>query len=321
VTSANALRLGTRGSLLALAQSRWVADRIQATSGRTVELVTIRTTGDLVQDRPLAEIGGKGLFTRELDDALLDGRVDLAVHSLKDLPTILPEGLALAAIPEREDPRDALVGPEGSFLSLQTLPRGARVGTGSLRRQALALAHRPDLRMEGIRGNLDTRIGKVDGGEFAAIILAAAGLRRLGWQHRISEALDVSAWPPAPGQGALAILVRDGEEGIAEGWVGSLSHPPTAAAVIAERSLLHELEAGCRLPVAAMGLSFQGGLRLRAMVLSPDGRKLVRGEATGSAADAEGLGRRLASILLGRGAGRILDEVRAAAEAAAEAGG
>ncbi len=313
------LRLGTRGSLLAVTQSGWVADRIRQASGREVELVHIRTTGDVVLDRPLAEIGGQGLFTRELDSALLEERVDLAVHSLKDLPTVFPHGLSLAAVPEREDPRDVLIGPAGTSLTFQGLPPGARVGTGSLRRQALARAHRPDLRVEGIRGNLDTRLGKVDSGEFDAIFLAAAGVRRLGWADRISEAMDPAAWPPAPGQGALALVVRSGDRDATRGWVDALNHPDTAAAVAAERHLLHALEAGCQLPVAALGLPFDGGLRLRAMVAAPDGKRVVRGELGGSMEDPEALGAELARLLLSRGADRILSDVRAAV--AARSGG
>jgi hydroxymethylbilane synthase len=310
VTAMAPLRLGTRGSLLATTQSGWVADRIRTISGREVELVIIRTTGDVVQDRPLSEIGGQGLFTRELDTALLEERVDIAVHSLKDLPTVFPEGLVLAAVPEREDPRDVLIGPEGVSLTFAGLPEGARLGTGSLRRQALARAHHPGVRVEGVRGNLDTRIQKVDDGELDGIFLAAAGVRRLGWSRRISEALDPAAWPPAPGQGALAIVARLGDEGSIQGWASELNHPPTEAAVTAERTLLHTLEAGCQLPVAALGLPFDGSLRLRAMVADPSGRRLVRAEATGRMEAPEALGRQVAEVLLARGADRILADVR-----------
>lgn len=306
------LRLGTRGSLLATTQSGWVADRIRTISGREVELVIIRTTGDVVQDRPLSEIGGQGLFTRELDNALLEERVDIAVHSLKDLPTVFPKGLVLAAVPEREDPRDVLIGPEGASLTFAGLPEGARLGTGSLRRQALARAHHPGVQVEGVRGNLDTRIQKVDDGELDGIFLAAAGVRRLGWSHRISEALDPAAWPPAPGQGALAIVARVGDEDSIRGWATELNHGPTEAAVTAERTLLHTLEAGCQLPVAALGLPFDRSLRLRAMVADPSGRRLVRAEATGRLESPEALGRQVAEVLLARGADRILADVRTA---------
>ena len=315
------IRLGTRGSLLATTQSRWVADRIRAASGREVELVTIRTTGDVILDRPLSEVGGQGLFTRELDTALLEERVDIAVHSLKDLPTVFPEGVLLVAVPEREDPRDVLIGPEGVPLTLAELPEGARVGTGSLRRQALARAHRPGVRVQGLRGNLDTRLETVDRGELDGIFLAAAGVRRLGWGHRISEALDPAAWPPAPGQGALAVVAREGDVESTRGWAWELNHLPTTAAVSAERTLLHALEAGCQLPVGALGLPFDGRLRLRAMVADPDGRRVVRAEATGNMDAPEELGRQVAEVLLARGADRILSDVRAAIFARKEGAG
>jgi hydroxymethylbilane synthase len=300
------LRLGTRGSLLALTQSGWVARRIEAATGRRVELITIRTLGDADQERPLSEIGGQGLFTRELDRALLDGEVDLAVHSLKDLPTVFAEGLTLGAVPEREDLRDALIGPEGGPTTLRGLPAGARLGTSSLRRRALALAFRPDLELLPIRGNLDTRIGHVDAGRFEAILLAAAGIRRLGWSARISEALDPGGWLPAPGQGALAVVVRTEALDTHQPWIQALDHPPTRSAVAAERAVLHQLEAGCQLPVGAMGIAFGGGLRLRAIVASTDGRHLVRSEATGRIEDPVELGRQVAEDLKRRGAADIL---------------
>jgi hydroxymethylbilane synthase len=310
VSAPSTLRLGTRGSALALSQSRWVASRLEEAGSPPVELVTIRTTGDEVLDRPLSEIGGKGLFTRELDRALLDGEVDLAVHSLKDLPTEFPDGLTLAAVPEREDPRDVLLGPEGSDVTLTSLPPGSVVGTGSLRRRALVLAHRPDTSVAEIRGNLDTRIRKLDRGEYQALILAAAGLRRLGWVHRISEHLDLGEWIPAPGQGALAVVTREEDRGRLPG-LSALDHGASRAAVTAERTLLHRLEAGCRLPVGAIGLPFGSGLRLRGMVASPDGQGVVRAEATGSLDDPAALGDQVAETLLERGADALLDQVRA----------
>ncbi|MEX2529656.1 MAG: hydroxymethylbilane synthase [Gemmatimonadota bacterium] len=299
------LRLGTRGSLLARTQSAAVASALERASGRPVELVEIRTRGDRIQNRPLVEIGGMGLFTREVDEALLDGEVDFAVHSLKDLPTVLPEGIMLGAVPEREDPRDVLVLPAGAEGGLDDLPGGARVGTGSQRRRALALAHRPDLEVRGIRGNLDTRIGKVDAGEYAAILLAAAGLRRMGWTRRASQHLDAASWLPAPGQGALAVVARRSDEATLA-LLRLLDHPPSRSATEAERTILHALGAGCQLPVGALGLPFGGGMRLRAMVASPDGRRMIRASATGAQDDARALGERVAAELISMGAESIL---------------
>ncbi len=305
MTAPAPLRLGTRGSLLATTQSAWVAERLTAASGRPVELVTIRTTGDQIQDQPLSAIGGQGLFTRELDRALLEGEVDLAVHSLKDLPTILAEGVVLGAVPQREDVRDVLIGPQEHPVTLESLPAGARVGTGSLRRRALVLAFRPDLEVQGIRGNLDTRIQLVEEGKYDAIVLAAAGVRRLGWTDRIHEHLDPASWLPAPGQGALAVVVREGDgETLAQ--VRTLDHLPTRAAVASERWLMHRLEAGCQLPVGSLGLPFGGGMRLRGIVAAPDGSRAVHSAATGAQDDPEALGFQLADRLLAMGADSIL---------------
>jgi hydroxymethylbilane synthase len=304
VTWGMGLTLGTRGSLLARTQSRWVASQIEAHVGTPVELRMIRTAGDADQDRPLSQFGGKGLFTKELDHALLDGAIDLAVHSLKDLPTTLPPGLSIGAVPEREDPRDVLVGPEGSATTLDTLPSGARVGTSSPRRAALLRIHRPDLEVADLRGNLDTRIRKVDQREFSAIVLAAAGMKRLGWGSRISEYLEPGAWLPAPGQGALAVVVRTADLR-ASSWLEALEHPPTRVAVTAEREVLRRLEAGCQLPVGALGLPFGGGMRLRALVAG-DGPRLVRAEGTGTTAEPEELGRIVSDRLVDRGADLLL---------------
>ncbi len=304
-----ALRLGTRGSPLALTQSRWVAERVGREGGPVVELRRIRTSGDAMRDRPLADHGGKGLFTRALDDALLAEEVDLAVHSLKDLPADLPDGLAIVAIPEREDPRDVLVGAQGRDMALQTLPAGTRVGTGSLRRVALLRALRPDVEVVPLRGNVDTRIRRVDDGQLDAVVLAAAGVRRLGWTGRIAEYLEPGSWVPAPGQGALAVVARLDDPHVRR-WLEDLDHVPSRAQAEAERALLRALEADCRLPVAALGLSFGSGLRLRALVASPDGRRLVRAEGTGSGGDPHGLGRRVADLLLERGADVVLEGLR-----------
>jgi hydroxymethylbilane synthase len=309
VTPSTPVRLGTRGSILATTQSRGVADGIHAATGRRIELVEIRTLGDQVQDRPIGGVGGQGVFTRALDEALLEGEIDLAVHSLKDLPTRLTEGLVLAAVPEREDARDVLVGPEGRPTTLDTLPQGAVVGTGSLRRQALARAFRADIEVKGIRGNLDTRLRMVDEGRYDAVILAAAGLLRLGWTDRIHEHLDPGAWLPAPGQGALAVVART-DDPDAQALAKPLDHLPSRAATTAERALMHALEAGCQLPVGALGIPFGGGMRLRGIVASLDGRRVVRADRTGAQDDPEALGLRLAERLRTMGAGDILAEVR-----------
>lgn len=302
------LRLGTRGSLLALTQSREIARRIADEHGIPVEVRTIRTSGDSL-DAPLPDIGGKGLFTREIDEALLGGEIDLAVHSLKDLPTELPEGLAVGAIPLREDPRDVLITRSGESTNLELLPAGARIGTSSLRRVAFLRIHRSDIEVVGIRGNLDTRIRKVDDGVVDGIILAAAGVRRLGWTLRVSEFLPFESWLPAPGQGALAVMVRSADLARFP-WLAALDHPVTRSATTAERELLRVLEGGCRLPVAALGLPFGKELRLKAMVVHPDGSRLVRAEATGTQREAAQLGQEVARLLLERGAGRLLDEFR-----------
>lgn len=302
------LRLGTRGSVLARTQSGHVRDALQDRRDVQVRLQVVRTTGDRYQDRPLPEIGGKGLFTAELDRALLEGDLDLAVHSLKDLPTEAPDGLTLAAVPERVDPRDVIVGPSGVETSLESLASGARLGTGSLRRQALARAFRRDLEVEGIRGNLDTRIRKVDEGRYDAIVVAAAGVLRLDLEDRIGEWLEGTSWLPAPGQGALAVVAREDDPATLD-VLESLDHPPTRAAVLAERTVLEELEGGCQVPIGALGLPFDGGLRLWALVASPDGRRLVRFDQTGDITNPRGLGRAVADVLRERGAMEILEEI------------
>ena len=302
------LVMGTRGSLLALTQSRQVARAVEEASGVEVEIEVISTRGDRQQDKPLPEIGGKGLFTAELDRALIAGDIDFAVHSLKDLPTEQPEGLALACVPEREDPRDVLVGPTGSETSLATLREGAVVGTSSLRRQALALAFRPDVEVRPVRGNLDTRLDKVDAGQYDALVLAAAGIRRLGREERIGEWLEKTAWLPAPGQGALGVVTR-ADDPETRRILAALHHDASAVAVTAERALLASLEGGCSVPIGAHAMAYGPGLRLWALVASPDGTRLVRDDLTGETDDPEALGLRLAESLRGRGAIDILDEL------------
>lgn len=239
------LRLGTRGSELARTQSGHVASAITAATGRAVDLVIITTKGDVVRDRPLRQVGGKGLFTKEIEDALIAGEVDLAVHSMKDMPTEGPPGLVIASIPEREDPRDALVGAQ-----LEDLPSGAIVGTGSVRRAMQLRMLRPDLDVRGIRGNVETRIGRQREGHYAAVVLALAGMRRLGLQDAASQVLSVEEMIPAVGQGALAVQCRDGDRDVM-GVLEAIHHEPTATCVQAERVFLEAVSGGCSAPAAA----------------------------------------------------------------------
>jgi hydroxymethylbilane synthase len=297
------LTIASRGSQLALWQARWVESRLAAL-GHECGIEIIKTTGDKITDTPLAQLGtaagGKGLFTKEIEEALLDGRADLAVHSLKDLPTELPAGLAIAAIPEREDPRDALIGR-----TLAELEPGAAIGTSSLRRAAQLRRLRPDLQIESIRGNVDTRLRKLDEGRYAAIVLASAGLRRLGWAHRIAAILPPETMCPAVGQGALAVETR--AEGPAREACTALNHPATHAAVAAERSFLRALGGGCQLPIGAYAAVEGEGLRLQGLVIAPDGSQCVAGDRTGSALAPEELGGALAADLLARGARALLE--------------
>lgn len=299
------IRLGTRSSPLALWQANWVADRLREL-GAEVELVRITTTGDQ-RSGPLGAVGGQGLFTKEIQRALLDEQVDLAVHSLKDLPTELVPGLALAAVPPRERCGDALLQPRGQRLA--ELPQGAHVGTGSMRRQAQLLHRRPDLRVSDIRGNVDTRLRKLDDGEYDAIVLAEAGLTRLGLADRITEVLDKELMLPAVGQGALGLEVREGDAET-RAFVGRLDDTATRAAVLAERALLRELRGGCLAPVGAWGRIDEGRLRLDAVVLSRDGVERRHAVASGDPGDAESLGARVAAELLAAGAAELIQGAR-----------
>jgi hydroxymethylbilane synthase len=298
------LVIASRGSQLALWQAHWVQGQL-ASLGHESRIETIKTTGDKITDVPLAKVGTKGLFTKEIEEALLDGRADLAVHSLKDLPTELPAGLVLAAVPPREDPRDAIVGRR-----LADLPSGARIGTSSLRRSAQLRKLRPDLVIESVRGNLDTRLRKLDEGQYDAIVLAAAGLRRLGWADRIAETLGPDVMCSAVGQGALAIETR--ETGAGYDAVRALDDPTTHAAVLAERGVLGSLGGGCQVPIGAHATIENGRLSLLGVVAAPDGSEVIRAEAEGPAEDAEALGRALGAALLERGAKRILEAVYSA---------
>jgi hydroxymethylbilane synthase len=295
------LVIASRGSQLALWQARWVETQLRA-GGAACRIEIVKTTGDKITDVALSKVGTKGLFTKEIEEALLDGRADLAVHSLKDLPTELPAGLVLAAVPEREDPRDAVLGKR-----LSDLPQGAKVGTSSLRRAAQLRTLRPDLAIESVRGNLDTRIRKLDEGQYDAIVLAAAGLKRLGLADRISEILGPDRMCSAVGQGALAIETRASGPGFEACRV--LDHPATRAAVTAERGVLGALGGGCQVPIGAYAAVSGDVLRIQAIVAAPDGTELIRAEDHGPAADAEAIGHRLGAELLNRGAAKILEEV------------
>lgn len=300
------LRLGTRGSPLARWQADWVTAQLAA-RGVPVEQVLITTQGD-VRTGPLGAIGGQGLFTKEIQRALLSGEVDLAVHSLKDLPTEPVEGLALAAVPEREATGDALVCATCSDWT--QLPVGARLGTGSTRRRAQLLHARPDLQLLDVRGNVDTRLRKLDSGEYDALILAEAGLKRLGLADRIAQVLPVERMLPAVGQGALGLETRVDDARTRE-IVAALDDPATHAAVLAERALLSALRGGCLAPVGALARVANGTLTLLGVVLSGDGRERIATEQSGSAGEAVELGRQAAAALLEQGAARLIASARA----------
>jgi len=285
------VRIATRGSPLALAQAEEVAARLRAAHGLAVadtEIIVLRTTGDRIQDRTLAEAGGKGLFTKEIEEALIDGRANIAVHSAKDVPTWLPDGLILSSILEREDVRDAFICRIAG--SLADLPEGAIVGTASLRRQALVLRARPDLKVVTLRGNVQTRLRKLDSGEVQATLLALAGLKRLGAESEAAALFDLEAFPPALGQGAIAIETRENDRE-ANRLVAAINHPDTAAALACERAFLTVLDGSCRTPIAGHAHIRDGRLRFRGLVVSPDGQTAFETTRDGDPADAAQIGR------------------------------
>jgi hydroxymethylbilane synthase len=301
------LKIGTRGSALALAQARWVAERItESHPASRVELVIIKTTGDKIQDVPLAQIGGKGLFIKEIEEALLQGRVDLAVHSLKDMPAEVPEGLMLGAVPPREDCRDAFI--SSRYATLAEIPPGGRVGTGSLRRRVQLRHRRPDLEVVPLRGNVDTRLRKMETLGLDGLILAAAGLNRLGLAHIYRGCVPEAEMLPAVGQGALGLEVRTADQDLHE-LLGFLDDRPTRIAVTAERAFLARLEGGCLVPVAALGRVAGDSLDLEALISDLEGRRLLRDRRSGPAAAAAGLGTSLAEDLLAQGGREILAEL------------
>ncbi|OAT28239.1 porphobilinogen deaminase [Buttiauxella brennerae ATCC 51605] len=303
----NVLRIATRQSPLALWQAHYVKQRLEACHPQlTVELVPMVTRGDIILDTPLAKVGGKGLFVKELELALLEGRADIAVHSMKDVPVEFPEGLGLVTICERDDPRDAFV--SNHFAGLDDLPAGSVVGTSSLRRQCQIAERRPDLVIRSLRGNVGTRLGKLDNGDYDAIILAVAGLNRLGLQSRIRYALPAEISLPAVGQGAVGIECRLDDEHT-QALLASLNHEETAIRVRAERAMNMRLEGGCQVPIGSYAELNNGELWLRALVGAPDGSVLVRGERRGNPQDAEEMGISLAEELLDKGAREILAAV------------
>jgi len=305
------LRIGTRASALALWQANHIADVLKRLAGIETELVRIRTTGDRLQSASLArmneqigaEAGTKGIFIKELEEALLAGTIDLAVHSMKDVPTETPPGLVLAAITRREDPRDCLISRQGG--TLKTLPNGARIGTSSLRRQAQLRHHRPDADVVDLRGNVDTRLKKLDGGEFDSIVLAMAGVSRLGLANRVTQVLDEDVMLPAVGQGALSIETR-ADDSLTLEFVSTLDNEETRACVTAERSLLEALQGGCQVPLGALGSLRGGELHLEAAVFSAAGSEYIRCSENGSAEQARSIGLRLAAALIESGAEKLL---------------
>jgi hydroxymethylbilane synthase len=302
------LRIGTRGSQLALWQSRWVRTALAGHwPDASFEMTVIKTTGDKIQDVPLSQVGGKGLFVKEIEEALLAGRIDLAVHSMKDMPSEVPPGLTIGAIPMRENPLDILAA--GPCTSLAALPYGARVGTSSLRRTAQVRHLRPDLRIVPLRGNLDTRLRKLDSPDLDAVILAAAGLLRLDLTERISAYLPPDQMLPAVGQGALCIETRR-DDPIVAPFVAVLEHAETRTAVTAERAFLARLEGGCQVPIAAYARIEGESIRLTGLVAEPDGGRILKAVKTGTRQEAESMGLLLAEELLAQGAGDILERLR-----------
>jgi hydroxymethylbilane synthase len=300
--------IGSRGSLLAITQTTWVKDHIQFfRPDLDFHIKKITTSGDKITDVALAKIGGKGLFTKEIENELLAGIIDLAVHSMKDLPTQMPEGLKIGCVPLRENPHDVIVSRNNTKFS--DLPEGAVIGTCSLRRKAQLLAVRPDLKVADLRGNLDTRLRKIEEGEFDAVVLACAGIRRLGRQEVISDILDSDTIIPAVGQGALCIQIRE-DDPATEELLQPLNHEETARAITAERALMAELEGGCQVPVGGHARMEEGLLTLYGVVASVEGDRIIRAQDTDDPVNAEELGKRVAGRLITMGAREILDEIR-----------
>jgi hydroxymethylbilane synthase len=306
------IKIGTRESALALWQTNWVLQQLKKAHPSTqFSIIPIKTKGDKIIDVALAKIGDKGLFTKELEFALQEKKIDIAVHSMKDIPTAIPCGLEISAVSQRTDPRDVLLSLNG--FTLDTLPSGAKVGTSSLRRKAQLLNHRPDLKIFDLRGNIDTRIAKLERGEYQAIVLAKAGVERLNLEARISETISLDVCLPAVGQGAIGLETRVGDIQINE-LVSAIHHPATADAIFAERSLLRELEGGCQIPVGALGLVEGEDLVLQGLVASLNGDKIIRLNASGLRKNPEDIGFKLALALKENGADIILEQIRQEAQ-------
>ena len=299
------IKVGTRGSKLALTQTNLVADSLKKIGlGITVKICVIKTSGDIMQDVALTKIGGKGVFVKEIEDALLSGTVDLAVHSMKDVPTEIPEGLTFAAIMKREDVRDVLVSKDNR--KMEFMPRGARIGTGSMRRSAQLLAILPDLSIVSLRGNIETRVKKIEAENLQGVILAAAGMKRLGLTEKISQYLPIETMLPAVGQGALGLEIRENDDDL-KAIVANLNHAPTAAEITAERSFLRHLGGGCLLPIAAFGKLEGDKLSLEGLVAAPNGESVIRDKVRGSIAEADELGLRLAEMIMEKGGKKLLE--------------
>ena len=306
-TKLSELRIATRSSPLALWQAEEVARRLKPIyPDLKVSLVQMKTRGDKLLDAPLAKVGGKGLFVKELEVGILEGRADIAVHSMKDVPIEFPEGLELALIMQREDPRDAFV--SNQYDSLDSMPAGTLVGTSSLRRQTQIRERYPHLRIDWLRGNVNTRLRKLDDGEYNAIILACAGLIRLGFEHRITRSLEPEECLPAIGQGAVGIEVRSDDIAVKE-LLAPLGHAETSIRIAAERALNETLNGGCQVPIAGYAVLDDGQIFLRGLVGEPDGSRILRAEASGKAEDAVSIGRQLAEDLLSQGADQILSQL------------
>lgn len=303
------LVIGTRGSKLALWQSEHIKAMLEEVTGLPVSLKVVRTTGDKIRDVPLAKVGGKGLFTKELELELLSGGVDLCVHSMKDVPTELPEGCLIAAMPERVDPRDVIV--SGAGYDLETLPEGASLGTSSLRRRSQVTHLRPDLRIVDVRGNLDTRMRKAETGKVDAVVLAAAGIVRMGWAERITSYVPIAQMVPAVGQGAIGVEIREDDEFMLYA-LEHIGHPETMECVTAERVVMRSLEGGCQVPIGAYARYEEGTLTMDAMVGSLDGERIIRHQMCGDAGQPDALGEAMVEVLRDLGADDILAEIRQA---------